>query len=112
MLLFKSEHVPMILSGRKCVTRRAWKKKRVLVGRIHQAKTGFSRADHFADIRIKAVYQERLGDISDQHVQWEGYDSRADYFAALARINKRPVSENEVFWVVEFELYRVVNNGR
>jgi len=71
-LLFKPEHVGLILSGRKTQTRRVWKKSRAKVGAVHKAKTALFSPDHFALIRITGLRRERLGDIilEDIHV-WE-----------------------------------------
>ncbi len=40
MLLFRPEHVPMILSGQKTQTRRLWARPRVREGSIHKCYSG------------------------------------------------------------------------
>lgn len=104
MILFKPEHVPMILSGRKTQTRRRWKRPRVRVGSIHEAKTGFKKDDVFARIRITGLRQERLGDISDEDVYREGYDSREALADVWRRIHGLDPDPNEWVWVVDFEV--------
>lgn len=104
LILFKPEHVPMILSGRKTQTRRKWKRPRVCVGSIHKAKTGFRKNETFARIRITGLRQERLGDISDEDVPREGYDSRetlADVWRRIYGANSNP---DEIVRVIDFEV--------
>lgn len=79
MILFKPEHVPMILSGRKIETRRDWKSWRARVGSVHKAKTEMMSRNYFALIEVLERWEERLGDVSDESVHNEGYDSREDY---------------------------------
>ena len=106
MLLFKAEHVPMILSGRKTQTRRLWPKgKRVNVGSVQQARTRMLDASStFARLHVKRVWQERLGDISDADAQAEGYADAGGYLLAFCRINRveRQRASGLVVWCVEF----------
>jgi len=102
-LLFKPEHVDLILSGRKTQTRRVWKKSRAKVGVVHKAKTALFSPDHFALIRITGLRRERLGDITLEDVRREGYDTLEEFKAVWVRINKTWDPELEVY-VVSFEL--------
>lgn len=86
MILFKPEHVPMILSGRKIETRRDWKSWRTRVGSVHKAKTEMMSRNYFARIEILERWEERLGDISDESIHNEGYDSREAYMAKFREI--------------------------
>lgn len=104
MILFKQEHVPLILSGAKTQTRRTgslrWK-----VGALHQCRTRMLDVDStFAVVRILGVGKEMLMDISEDDARAEGYDSAPDFLAAFVRINKMPVAQDVGVWVVEFEL--------
>lgn len=108
MILFKKEHIQMIRTGRKTVTRRLWKKRRAVPGSIHLAKTGFRKDDAFAQIRILSVYTERLGDITREQVRREGYRNAEQYFRVIQEINKRPIDPEQIVWVVEFELVRMI----
>ena len=114
MLLFKPEHVPMILSGQKTVTRRFWKKRRAVPGSIHQACLALSGPGRkpFAKLRILEVYQERVGDISNADIQAEGYTGRNEYYDVLLDINKgRFPNEwdmlHSLVWVVRFEVAEI-----
>lgn len=104
MMLFKPEHVPHILSGRKTQTRRLGK-KRWNVGAVHQCQTKMLRNDSvFAHVRIKRVYRQQLNDMSPADVYAEGYDSWHDYMGALNRINGSELFGTDEVWVVEFAL--------
>jgi hypothetical protein len=102
-LLFKPEHVSLILSGRKTQTRRIWDRPRAKAGAVHKAKTLLYSRDYFALIRITAVRKERLGDISLEDVRREGYDNLEAFKEEWIRINRAWDPELEVY-VVSFEL--------
>lgn len=104
MILFKPEHVDLILSGEKTQTRRLGK-KRWNVGAVHQCKTGLFD-DLFARVKILDVYEERLGDMGYVDIAAEGYAGK-DYKAAWERINKKPWDDDLVVWVVAFEVTEV-----
>ena len=105
-MIFKREHVPMILDGRKTQTRRTGK-KRWNVGAVHQCKTSYT-SKPFAMVRILRVWQERLGGINWRDAIAEGYPSQIEYLEAFYRIYKIPWWDtqplNEPVWCVEFEL--------
>ena len=120
MLLFKPEHVPLILDGTKTQSRRLWwdKKKNQLaehsrckVDAIHMAKTMMLSRKYFAKLKILRVWKEKLGDISREDAIAEGYKDGNDYLQAFFRINKigrraherLPYLEGMV-WCVEWEL--------
>ena len=107
MILFRQEHVGPILAGTKTQTRRTWEKPRARVGTVHLAKTRMLSTEYFARLEILAVYQERLGDISEDDARAEGYPSRAEYFQAFARINRQRIGDDfceQVIWVVRFQV--------
>jgi hypothetical protein len=86
VILFKPEHVAPILLGRKIETRRDWKTWRARVGSIHKAKTEMMSRNYFALIEILDRWEERLGDISEESVHNEGYDSCEAYEAKFLEI--------------------------
>lgn len=100
MILFKPEHVTPILEGTKTQTRRIWKRPRAKVGSIHLAKTKMLSKDYFARLRILAVYEERLMDITDDDAKAEGYHDRECYLRAFFRINKIDKSAQGLFLVM------------
>ena len=105
MILFKKEHVPLILSGRKTQTRRLWKRQRAKVGSIHLAKLKMLSKEYFARIRILKVWQERLSHLSTEDALKEGYPSRAHFLAKFWEING--ITSSQIWlWVVEFELLK------
>ena len=100
MILFKPEHVEPVLSGTKTQTRRRWKRRRMLPGSTHQARTRLF-GEPFALLNVIRVWQEPIGDVSDEDARAEGYPGRKGFLAAFTRING-DVPLDEVVWCVEF----------
>lgn len=105
MILYKREHVAPILRLDKIQTRRRGK-RRWKVGSIHQAKLNYF-SKPFAKLEIVSVYQERLGDISEDDARREGYPSVALYIEAFKRIYG-DWDPDEIVWVVNFKLIAAV----
>lgn len=105
MILFKKQHVQPILDGIKTATRRLGK-KRWDVGSVHHLKTGFKKDDTFAMATIKAVYRQRLCDMTDNDVLQEGYITNPEgFFKVFTDINKiAKLDQSLEVWVVEFEV--------
>ena len=108
MILFKPQHVALILSGQKTQTRRLWPSgRRVNPGSTQQARTKMLDASStFTNLQIKKVWQERLSDISEADSRAEGYADREAYLAAFCMINKMPkdAALDCVVWCVAFEM--------
>lgn len=114
VILFKPEHIPMILSGQKTATRRRWSKWRVKEGGEYQCRTKlFDKSSTFAIIKVTKRYEQALRDITFEDALKEGYPTRQDYFDKWIEINGvccllRPL--DEIVKVVEFELVKPVFN--
>jgi len=102
MILFKPEHVPMILNHTKTQTRRKGK-RRWKVGSVHQAKTNFKKDSTFASVLILAVREEPLGAITEAGAKAEGYNSVAEYQEVFKKIYGAWEPDEEVH-VVDFEV--------
>lgn len=100
VILFKPEHVEPILSGRKTQTRRRWKRRRMVPGSIHQARTRLF-GEPFAALNVLRVWQEAIGQVSEADARAEGYPGRESFLDAFARINGQ-VDPDEIVWCVEF----------
>lgn len=105
MILFRQEHVQPILDGRKTQTRRVWKRPRVRVGSIHQARTNmpWRGGEPFARIRITGLRQERLGEISFADARREGYETIFAFKQTWIAIHGVWYAE-QLVWVVDFEV--------
>jgi hypothetical protein len=84
MLLVKSYWViPPIVDGTKSQTRR-FEDPQVEPGSIHVAKR-FKSDPGFARVRIKRVWREHLGVISDEDARAEAYNDRVDILRGICR---------------------------
>lgn len=108
MILFKPEHVLLILGGNKTQTRRLGK-KRWNVGSVHKCYTRppFAKggAEPFCRVRILGVRRELLLDITAADARAEGYGNRLDYLDAFLTINCCSADTNDLYmpvWVVTF----------
>jgi hypothetical protein len=77
MILFKRHLIALILQKRKTQTRRLHKRK-WQVGRTY-AVTDRWFGKPQGHIRIKRLFQQRLGDVSEDEAKAEGYESLADF---------------------------------
>jgi hypothetical protein len=103
MLLFKPQHVPLILSGRKTMTMRQWERSRVKVGSIHQCRTQLFKGEPFAHVCIVSVYRQRLGEMTADQYKKEGGYARESYIKVWKEINGS-YDPNELACAVEFDL--------
>ena len=111
-MLFKKDHVELILSGKKTQTRRTWKKRRAVPGRVHKAKREMLSTEYFAKLLILRVWKEKVGDISERDAMKEGFQNAREFLKVFFEINKKKIKplsdwmEMEVF-CIEFELYKI-----
>jgi len=108
-MLFKAYHLPMIRSGSKTVTRREWADgyARPNEGSVQIASDEMFTSDEEADcyIRILSVYDQPLGEMSDEDARAEGeYEDLEDFRAGYEKVYGEGAwdPEKEVA-VVEFE---------
>ena len=78
----------------------------MLPGSTHQARTRLF-GEPFALLHVIRVWQEPIGDVSDDDAYAEGYSKRDDFLASFARING-DVPLDEVVWYVEFSATPVI----
>jgi hypothetical protein len=102
-MLFKPEHIELILSGRMTQISKLWEKPMTRVGSIHKAKTALFSKDYFASVIITDMRRERLGDITIEDAIKEGYDDLHCYIDAWIK-NKGYWEPNTTVYVVSFEL--------
>lgn len=101
MILFKPMFVGPILAGTKTQTRRTGR-KRWKVGSIHQAKTCYKKDSVFASLKVLAIRQEALGDITEADAIAEGYLNVEAYQEVFRRIYGTWDAAMPV-WVIDFE---------
>ena len=102
MFLFQKEHIAMIRKGTKTQTRRNHKQARARVGVVHQCRTELFGPPH-CYIRVKRVWQERLGDINYADAHREGGYTPEDYIKGMIEMHKGKVSPDSILWCYEFE---------
>ena len=101
MVLFKSHHLFLVLEGRKTQTRRIHKQE-LAVGRTYGIRSmWFEKSKGY--IRITRKFHQRLGDISQEGVRKEGFQSLEDFKRAWESIHGDWTPEKTVI-VYEFEL--------
>ena len=106
-MLFTDYHISQIRSGSKTVTRREWERRRAVPGNVYIASTEMFTSHDEADcyIRVTDVYQQPLGEMSDEDARWEGeYEDLADFRAGYEMVyGEGSWAPSKTVWVVEFE---------
>ena len=102
-MLFKSYLIDLILQGKKTQTRRRGA-QRYKPGHVYRCQR------HYYDktgprIRIKRVWQQMLGDMTEEEARAEGFDTKVGFADAWYDINGVYRASEEV-WAYEFELVR------
>ena len=107
-MLFKPIHIDLIKQRIKTETRRAWKDNpKVKVGRYYSIMRDY-RHKHNPDdgyIIIKKLWQQRLGDMTEQEAQAEGGYFLLKYKQVWKEINGS-WNDDDIVWVVDFEFRR------
>jgi hypothetical protein len=100
-MMFKRDLLDLVLSGVKTQTRRLH--KRVLrEGRIYTLKRNWSESTG-KHIKITRVTHQRLGDVSEEEADKEGFSSIDEFRSAWIRINGS-WDPDMVVTVYDFEL--------
>ncbi len=94
MLLFKKKFLPAIRCGQKTQTIRLWEHRRMRPGQ----RSYIPGAGH---VRIEAVDEVRLEDLTDDDARPDGFDRVEALRAEIARLYGTPLPEG-------FRAYRVV----
>ena len=100
-LIFKREHIQLILEGVKTQTRRRHRRP-LKEGRIYNVKKDWYHST-VIKIKIIKVYRQRLGDITPEEAQKEGRDTISEFVYVWMRING-VWNPDEVVWVYEFRV--------
>lgn len=105
MLLFKPEMITAIREGRKTQTRRFWKRPRVKVGSIHQAKLSYTKKTDLR-LRILRVWEQRLDHMTTEEVHAEGFADWGTYVNYITKIigKRDTIAEGRRCYAVEFEV--------
>jgi len=108
LFLFKDYFMNAIVMGRKTQTRRNHKRPRAKVGVVHQCRTTLF-GKPFAHIKILRVWQERLGDISQEDVKAEGVWplTPEEFIEGFMEVAKGKVTRDSMLWCYEFEYVEV-----
>ncbi len=102
-MLFKPDHVAMILAGAKTQTRRAWRRPMAKVGGRYKVKTAMLSKEYHCLIEVVGIRRERLADITEEDANREGYPTVPSYFRAWSDINNEFDPDQEVY-VIDFQL--------
>ena len=99
-MIFREEHIQMILEGRKTQTRR--RHVHVLkVGRVYRIQRSWYE---WTDIQIVITrsFQQRLGDITEEDAKKEGGYTIEEFRRVWEKINGA-WDPDEIVWVYEFK---------
>ena len=111
-MIFRPELVNLILRGQKTETRRPVKSGetecRYKVGRTYAVQPGRTKAG-VARIRILSARKERLGLVTDEDAEREGFTARNDLTPRQEFLNYWLVlygrlDEDQEVWVIRFKL--------
>ena len=106
-MLFKSDLIKLIKTGRKTQTRRAWRSQMVKEGRYYPIMRSYYQKGRDGFILVKKVRKERLGSITDKDALTEGFNSKEEFRRGWTDINKE-WKPSKMVYVVDFE-YHISN---
>ena len=93
-MLFSLDAHPRVASGEITVTFRRWTRAQVKVGGRYKVGD--------AVLEVDDVSQLRVDDISDADVERAGEPDRAALHKRLTKGTKRPLTDDEILWRIEF----------
>lgn len=97
-MLFKPHHINMIKSGIKTETRRNWKRKMVKVNGIYSVQIKMFQPKNECElIKVKYIFMQKLGDITQDQALKEGYNSIEQFKSIFEKINGSWDNELQVF---------------
>ncbi len=97
MLLFKKKFLPAIRQGRKIQTIRLWKFRRMKPGqRSYIPGAGY--------IRITAVDEVQLDQLTDEDARPDGFDTADQLRAEIARLYPKQLAEGHKAYRIVFHL--------
>ena len=107
MILFKEPSVQLILRGEKTQARKLWARARAREGAEHllYRRPPMTGEKPFARILVTRVWQQRLGDMTEEEVRAEGWSDKPAWLLQFSE-GKRfsdPLDDVEVF-ALEFHL--------
>jgi len=100
-LLFKRHHIKKILRGEKTQTRRVSQRK-YKVGKVYGVRDNWFGQPK-AHILITRRFRQRLGDITEEDIRKEGYNSLEEFKEAWITINGS-WDPDQIVTVYEFEI--------
>ena len=102
-MLFKTEHIMAIRHHIKTETRRFWRSRRAVPGRVHAVTTSYyQKKKNSPLILILDVYQQELGKVDEATAFREGGYTLKQFKSRLRKITKLLWDDRLEPWVVEF----------
>jgi len=101
-LTFKRPFLSLILEGKKTQTRRLSNTRQLQEGRIYAIMDDWTEGPK-AYVRIIRKFQQRLGDITHEEIQKEGFNSLEEFKAAWEKLYG-VWQPNQTVIVYEFEV--------
>lgn len=102
-MIFSSDLVYFVLSGRKTVTRRrqvhrGGRPLRYRQGGVYAVQSGRGQA-HVGHIRVRAIAPEPLGSISHNEARREGFTGKASFFQRWGEMHGGVDPDEIVVWI-------------
>jgi hypothetical protein len=99
-LLFKTQFLPKIREGKKTQTRRL-KQPRLKIGRSYHITKKYNTTKP-EKVKILNIFQQKLGEISEEEINKEGFNTKQEFIKAWKAIYGNYDPEATI-WVIEFQ---------